>query len=367
MTKAISVRHQRHRFATLVCGLVTCVLVAACSDGTNAPTAATDTPAASQTNVTSPAGASNSATSPTAVPINTPAATQASATNPTSVPTNTPAAPATSPTGTTGPAARPGTEEFGLSRQGLVQNIESVESLISKCMRDAGFEYIAADYNTVRRGMLADKSLPGLNERQYIAQFGFGISTLYTGRAPQLADATTPAKIGLGEQNVRIFNNLSPADQVAYNRTLFGDNTDATLAVGLELEDFSRTGGCTRAAIQQVFTPDQLQATYHNPLDTLIEQDPRMVAALTQYADCVRAAGFNYNHPNDVERDLKNRLYAITSSAPVEALSADAKTALTQLQGEERAVSVASFDCEVTILDPVEGRIERELFAAPIQ
>jgi hypothetical protein len=234
-------------------------------------------------------------------------------------------------------------------------------------MRDAGFKYIAVDYNTVRRGMVSDKSLPGLSERQYVDQYGYGISTLYTGLAPQLADASTPANIGLGKQNVRIFNNLSPADQIAYNRSLFGKNTDATFAVALETEDFSRIGGCTRAAIEQVFHPEQLQATYRNPLDALIENDPRMIAALTQFANCMHTAGFKYNHPIEIEADIKNRLYAITNGAPPAALSADAKTALIQLQGEERAVAAAHYNCEDNILTPVEEQIERELYAAPIQ
>ena len=49
----------------------------------------------------------------------------------------------------------PGTEEFGLTPKQLVQSIEKVEALISKCMRDQGFQYVAADYITVRRGMSA--------------------------------------------------------------------------------------------------------------------------------------------------------------------------------------------------------------------
>jgi hypothetical protein len=68
---------------------------------------------------------------------------------------NAPAAnPGTAPT----QAPLPGTEEFGLTKEGLVKSIEAVESLIAECMSDAGFEYIAVDYNTVRRGMTADKS-----------------------------------------------------------------------------------------------------------------------------------------------------------------------------------------------------------------
>ena len=257
----------------------------------------------------------------------------------------------------------PGTEEFGLSQEGLVKSIEAVESLIATCMSEAGFEYIAVDYNTVRKGMRADKSLPGLSEKEYTDQYGFGISTLYTGLAPQLVDATTPAKIGLSEQNVQIFNNLSPADQVAYNRTLFGENTDATFAVAIETEDFSRTGGCTRAAIEQVFTPEQLSTTYLNPKDALIEQDSRMIAALAEFANCMRAAGFDYNYEREIEPDLKKRLYAITGGAPIESLSAEARTALTELQGFERALGVVAYDCEKRILDPVEDQVERELFA----
>jgi peptidoglycan hydrolase-like protein with peptidoglycan-binding domain len=170
-------------------------------------------------------------------------------------------------------------------------------------MNEAGFEYVAVDYNTVRRGMTADKSLPGLSERGYFNQYGFGISTLYTGKPPQLADETTPAKIGLGEQNVETFQNLSPADQVAYNRTLFDDNLDATFAV----------------AIETVFTPEQLSTTYLNPKDALIEQDPRMIEALAEFGECLRAEGFDYTYEREVESDLKERLYAITGGAPAEA------------------------------------------------
>ena len=256
----------------------------------------------------------------------------------------------------------PGPEEFGMTTTELVESVEAVESLIAKCMSDAGFEYVAVDYDTVRKGMVADKSLPGVSDEDYIAQYGYGISTLYTGLPPQLSEVATPAQIGLGEQNVRIFNSLSPADQVAYNRTLFGENIDAALAVSLEAEDFSRTGGCTRAAIEQVFAREQLSATYLNPLDALIEQDPRMIAALEQFADCVREEGFSYNHPNEIEPDIRNRLDAITKGAPVESLSAEAQAALTELQGYERAVAALAISCEEDIVEPVQAQIEKDLY-----
>ena len=257
----------------------------------------------------------------------------------------------------------PGTEEFGLSKQGLVEKIEAVEADIAQCMSDAGFEYVAVDYNTVRHGMTADKSLPGMGERQFIATYGFGISTLYSGAPPQLAELMIPAQIGLGEQNVQIFANLAPADQAAYNRTLFGEQSDATFAVALETEDFSRTGGCTRRAIEANFTPEQMNTSYLSPKDARIAEDPRMVSALADFATCLHDAGFDYNSEREVEPDLRRRTDEITHGEPIEVLDADALAALKALQSEEMALAAAVITCEETILDPVENQVERELFA----
>jgi len=265
------------------------------------------------------------------------------------------------------PAQIPGKEEFGMNKEQLYAAIENVEAEISQCMSAAGFEYIAADYNTVRRGMTADKSLPGMSERQFISQYGFGISTLYTGNAPQLSELRTPAQLGLGSQNVQILQNLSPADQVAYSHTLFGEHPDATFAVALETEDLSRTGGCTRSAIEKFFTPEQMKSTYINPFDVLVDQDPRMVDANAKFVDCLRDAGFEYNHEKEIEPDLRKKLDTITGGAPLASLTTDTLAALTELQGYERALASATISCESRYLDPVADIVELEYYAGPQQ
>ncbi|HEY4234679.1 MAG TPA: hypothetical protein VGM76_14695 [Lacipirellulaceae bacterium] len=265
--------------------------------------------------------------------------------------------------------ALPGTEEFGLNKKELVQATEKVESLIAQCMREQGFEYLPADYATVRKGMTADKSLPGMTEKEFVSQYGFGVSTLYTGLAPQLNGGYSPAKLGLGDKNIEIYKNLSPADQVAYNRTLLGENADATFAVALENENFSRCGGCTLKAIEQVFKPDQLKSTYVNPLDALIRKDPRMKEALRKYGDEMRKAGFEYNHPDDVETDIRNRLYAITGGGtiPAEKLSPEQMTALKKLQDDERRAAAINLKLQDEIFDPIEEQIEKEMYARQVQ
>jgi hypothetical protein len=267
-------------------------------------------------------------------------------------------------------AAPPGVgkEEFGLTTRQLVQKVERVETSIARCMRGQGFEYVAADYKTVRRGMSADKNIPGLSEEEFTEKYGFGLATLYTGQPPQHATGYDPGKVGLGERNIEIYRNLSPADRVAYNRALFGENTGATFAVGLETENFSRTGGCTRAAIEEVFDADQLKSSYYNPLDAYINNDPRMKAALREYAKEMRKAGFDYDHPDEVESDIRGRLDAITDGGaiPLEALSSDRRAALEKLQDYERRVAMKNLELQEEVFDPVEERIEKELFAREV-
>ncbi len=269
-------------------------------------------------------------------------------------------------------AAQPaalGSEEFGLSPRQLVQAIEKVEAQITRCMRAQGFEYVAVDYETVRKGMNSDKTLPGLTRPEFISKYGMGITTLYTGRAPQVETGYSPGRVGLGERNVAIFNGMRPADQVAYNRALFGANPDATFAVTLEQENFTRTAGCTRKGVETAFTPEQLSVSYYNPKDALINKDPRMKAVLRQYAQQMRKLGFDYAHPDDVAPDLRKRLDALTQgqSIPTDKMSPDQTKALKALQDYERRVSNKHYDLLDNVFDPVEEQIAKEMFARPVK
>src|SRR5436853_128710 len=88
-------------------------------------------------------------------------------------------------------------------------------------------------------------------DAEFVAQYGYGITTLPPTQA-----------FGAGEQNTRIYDQLSAADQIAYKRTLWGDNVEATFVIMLENEDFSGAGGCTKKAIHQVYTEEQRNANY---------------------------------------------------------------------------------------------------------
>ncbi len=183
-----------------------------------------------------------------------------------------------------------GVEEFGMTDEALVKSIERAESLIASCMADAGFEYVPIDPVTFRGAMDALTSAPGLTDAEFVAQYGYGITTLPPTQA-----------FGAGEENTRILDQLSAADQVAYKRTLWGDNVEATFVIMLENEDFSGAGGCTKKAIDQVFTEEQRNANYLNPFDAQVQQDSRMVDALEKWSGCMREAGYDYENPDDAD------------------------------------------------------------------
>lgn len=249
-----------------------------------------------------------------------------------------------------------GSEEFGLTMEQLTQKVEEVEGLIGECMRAAGFEYVPVDFGTVRKAMLADKTAPGLSDEEFVAQYGYGYSTQFDKPSIQ---------IGRGEENLRIYEGLPAGDKVAYDLTLFGENTSAAFAVALEDENFSETGGCTRSAVEEAFDADALAGSYVNPGDLQIEQDPRVIAATEEWSDCVGLNGYDYSHPDDIRDDIVERFNAITQDQDPRTLTGSALDALTQLQGEERAIAQVDVTCEEEYLEPVIEEVETEIYGAP--
>jgi len=243
-----------------------------------------------------------------------------------------------------------GREEFGMTEEQLVNAIEAGESRIAECMADAGFEYIPIDSETFRDAMDAQGTVPGLSDEEFIAQYGYGITTL-----PPTSD------FRFGEENQAIFDDLSSEDQVAYGRTLLGENTQATYVNMLEAEDFLPAGGCTETAIKEVYTEEQLSPSFFNPFDALVEQDPRMIAAQQAWSECMADAGYDYEMQGDPEDEFVERLDAITGGADPKTLTGGDKEALTELQGEERAIAKVDFDCAAEHIDAVEQQVERDI------
>ena len=246
--------------------------------------------------------------------------------------------------------------EFGLTEAEVAKRVDAVEQSIAACMTDAGFEYLPVDYATVRQAMDTDSKPSGMTADEFRTQFGYGITTLSI-------TANAQANIGLG-RNVAIRDGLPPADQVAWNRQLLGENPDQTFVVGLDSEDLSRTGGCTRTAVESNFSQAELGpgfVNYQNADGARIDQDPRVIEAYRNWATCMRDAGYSYDDPSAIQLDLASRLATITGGADIDGLAADAAASVAQLQGEELAIAAADNQCELDHVADVKKQVEAEI------
>lgn len=248
------------------------------------------------------------------------------------------------------------TEEFGLSATDLAKRIEDTEALIATCMSNEGFQYVALDSASVLSAMTTDQTAPGLSDEDYVKQYGLGITT-------QLDKPIV--EFSAGPENTTLLDSLPAGEQVAFRRKLWGDRPDWNLVRALEEEDFSATQGCTRSAAEQTFSADELSGSYVNPTDVLIEQDPRMIAAIAEWSDCMREEGYEYDTPDQAERDLRDRLETITKGQDPQTLSGPSLDALTELQGEEVAMAGVFTDCEEEHIEEVQAQVEAEVFGAP--
>jgi hypothetical protein len=256
-----------------------------------------------------------------------------------------------------GKAELPGIKEFGLTEEQFNQHVEKTQALIAKCMTEAGFEYVPVDVKTVEAAQQRVRRDPGDTRRGYKEKFGLGVTTRFD----------KPVRdIGLGP-NLRIWKSLPRADQEAYSRTLWGDDPTADFVWTLDEEDFSSTGGCTRKAVAQVFTPEQLKGTYVNPKDVLVNSDPRIIEAHRNWSKCMRSRGYNYKEDQDeIIEEYGERLDELLDGDDPASLTGTRAAALRQLQQEEIAVSLADYECEVKYADDVYRQVEIEVYGQPV-
>ncbi len=256
-----------------------------------------------------------------------------------------------------GKAALPGIKEFGLNEVQFAEHVEKTQALIAACMTEAGFEYIPVDVKTIEAAQKRMRTDPGYTRRSYKEKWGLGVTTRFD----------SPVRdTGLGP-NLDIWKSLSESDQAAYSRTLWGDQPRADFVFTLDEEDFSRTGGCTREAVKQVFTAEQLTGAYVNPKDVLVDSDPRIVKATENWSECMHERGFEYEEDQDeIIEEYQERLDKLLDGDDPASLTGSDAEALKKLQGQEIAVSLADLDCQIKYTDDIYRKVEIEVFGQPV-
>lgn len=253
--------------------------------------------------------------------------------------------------------ALPGIKEFGLTEEQFADHVEKTQALIAACMTEAGFEYVPVDVKTIEAAQARVRKDPGYTRRSYKEKWGLGVTTRFD----------SPVRdIGLGP-NLDILKSLSESDRAAYSRTLWGDDPRADFVFALDEEDFSRTGGCTREAVKQVFTPEQLAGTYVNPKDVLVDSDPRIVKATENWSKCMHERGYEYEEDQDeIIEEYEERLDKLLDGDDPASLTGSDAEALRKLQEQEIAVSLADLECQIKYTDEIYRKVEIEVFGQPV-
>jgi len=247
----------------------------------------------------------------------------------------------------------PGTKEFGLTEEQYVAHIEQSQELIASCMADAGFEYVPVDVKTIEAAQARVRTEPGYTRQTYKEKWGLAVTTRFD----------NPVRdTGLGP-NLHTWKALPPAEQDAYFQTLFGDDWNADFAFTFDEEDFSPTGGCTRTAVEQVFTEEQLKGTYVNPKDVLVEKDERVIEATRNWSRCMQEKGYEYEEDQDeIIEEYQELLEELLDGDDPASLTGERAAALKKLQQEEIAVSLADLECQIKYTDEVFRQVEFEVF-----
>jgi len=239
---------------------------------------------------------------------------------------------------------KPIEEQLGFEREGIAQRQTKAEDLIRECMRLQAFAYTP----------VPEPVGSNLSDEEYEKQFGYGITTLYD-KNEASSDANQQAR-----------DSLSPADRVAYDRALYGDDPTATFADAVDNGDFTRVGGCTKQATDQVFGGADVIQSLQTKLDTLdgrILNDPRMRKATDKWSECMRGAGYDdVAEPDEVDTVLHSRLEAIVGPPENPKPEYD-RPALKALQGEELAMVAADVKCENKHIADVEQKVREEFEA----
>ena len=273
----------------------------------------------------------------------------------------------------------------------FLEREQKMEELIAECMAREGFEYIPV--TSPASIMFPDVDY---GSEEYVREQGFGITTSFGVEQSYEIDWTDP--------NAEITDALSESERQAYEEALFGvtdsdlttvipeTETDTETEQAEPLQDgtdepseedlsdyFSES--CTGQAYETVYSVFQILDELESEF-TLIEEsfkvDPRILAADTEWSECMSAKGYSYENLDDMwsslSSDFVSRFNEIIMLSMPDALSEELITgkspeeiedlyrqaeaeararidqeALAALQEEERDIAIANFECSKSL------------------
>lgn len=189
------------------------------------------------------------------------------------------------------------------------------QQLVSRCMRDAGFEYVAV---RPRPGtVVAQGSGHFYEERSLDArrQDGYGLS-----KTTSTAVEEIPAE---ARANNEIVAKLTAAEKQRYTLTLFGSDRTAisvTLPSGKSIA--TNSDGCLSEARRALYLDlerwlllDYVGSASRLEINAAVRKDERFLTALRKWSDCMKGRGFSVNDPGDAKEEAAKAYEAAGNEA----------------------------------------------------
>jgi len=209
---------------------------------------------------------------------------------------------------------------------------------VAACMQDAGWSYYPPPDDVAQSEPTELVALA-----TYRSRFGYGIAL---GSAQEFNRST--------DQNRKYVDSLSTAERSAYFYALNGNSTEANP---------SDSVGCEAAASKLAYEGIPLFDARYEDLSSqyLARQssDPRYLAAVSDWATCMRARGFDYATPDLPPSSLSDRYLELLSAGEI---SPDLNTggSVSSFAALERDTAVADFECSVDFLYPTKAALQQE-------
>ncbi len=228
------------------------------------------------------------------------------------------------------------------------------EITIAECMLAEGFEYQVVDYSVLD----ALDSAVDFESREFAEQYGFGI-------ASNPFEDSFESIESFEDPNQTYIESLSDGEREAFQSALSGELPD--LSSG-DLQSFE-PAGCQGNAYEELFTFSRVFGQFGDAFEEMEEAydaDPRVVSASSGWSECMGEAGYNFADIEGAEDDIRRRYDAIVNDPDAFAesgsesdgdvvflgpgsLKPEVQADVDELAVAERAVAVASWDCNETL------------------
>lgn len=287
------------------------------------------------------------------------------------------------------PSFDPGDPEA--SQAQFAEQERAREEAVAACMRAEGFEYTPQDNSQF--SFFGDEDGEAWGTEEWVKKWGYGITTQSFSQSE-----VGPDLLGYDDQgfpgsddfepeddpNYVYQNSLSEAEREAYEEALYGEQPDIDFEaltdeeIDAAFQDFEFSG-CqnqsfeSEAGNQQAFYQefgDEIEAMYE-----AMENDPRVLEVQAEVEACVTEKGVEFVSEEDAYEQweeklgpIRERMYSQFEDDPLDEASAatmsdeeiqefyenlprpemtdEDKVVLGEMQQEEIAIAIASFECD---------------------